>query len=160
MVNIRLYSPDDCAEIIRLFYNTVHFVNIRDYDQEQIEAWAPSSINEESWCGALSTSYALVYVESDIILGFGNMTDNGVLDRLYIDHNHQGEGIGSQLLYKLEKYALSKGINILSVHASKTARSFFEKHGYILIKEQEVERNNIRLTNYLMKKNINKQAGA
>lgn len=37
-------------------------------------------------------------------------------------------------------------------HASITARPFFEKRGYRVVKEQQVERRGIRLTNFVMKK--------
>ena len=41
--------------------------------------------------------------------------------------------------------------NIL-VHASITARPFFEKRGYRVIKEQKVERQGVLLTNFVMEK--------
>lgn len=39
-VVIRKYEASDCAEIIKLFYNTVHRVNARDYTEEQLNVWA------------------------------------------------------------------------------------------------------------------------
>ncbi len=36
---IREYQPTDCKEIIRLFYDTVHSVNAKDYTEEQLNAW-------------------------------------------------------------------------------------------------------------------------
>ena len=41
-------------------------------------------------------------------------------------------------------------------HASITARPFFEKRGYRIVKEQTVERRGIRLTNYVMEKTCRK----
>ena len=37
-------------------------------------------------------------------------------------------------------------------HVSITARPFFEKRGYRVVKEQQVERRGIRLTNFVMEK--------
>ena len=37
-------------------------------------------------------------------------------------------------------------------HASITARPFFEKRGYRVVKEQQVERNGVFLTNFVMVK--------
>ena len=37
-------------------------------------------------------------------------------------------------------------------HASITAKPFFEKRGYKVVKEQKIERQGIFLTNFLMKK--------
>jgi hypothetical protein len=38
---IRDYEQVDARAIVRLFYETVHFVNRADYSEEQVEAWAP-----------------------------------------------------------------------------------------------------------------------
>lgn len=40
----------------------------------------------------------------------------------------------------------------LTVHASISAKPFFEKRGYKVIKEQSVKVDNVYLTNYLMEK--------
>ena len=39
-------------------------------------------------------------------------------------------------------------------HSSITAKHFFEKRGYKVIKEQQVERKGLLLTNYIMEKII------
>ena len=39
-MNTRMYRPEDCKEIIELFYNTVHSVNAKDYNEAQLDAWA------------------------------------------------------------------------------------------------------------------------
>ena len=82
-------------------------------------------------------------------MGFGHMDDTGYLDRLYIHKNHQEEGIGTVLCDKLESMVNVKKI---TTHASITARPFFEKRGYRVIREQQVERKGILLTNYVMEK--------
>jgi len=40
----------------------------------------------------------------------------------------------------------------ITAHASITAKPFFEKRGYKVVKKQEAERNGILLTNYVMEK--------
>lgn len=60
-------------------------------------------------------------------------------------------GIASAICDRLEEAASG---NIVT-HASITARPFFEKRGYRTIKEQQVERQGILLTNFVMEKWIN-----
>lgn len=43
---IREYEEKDLSSIIKLFYDTVHFINIKDYTQEQVNVWAPENIDE------------------------------------------------------------------------------------------------------------------
>lgn len=37
-MTLREYRPEDCAEVVRLFYDTVHTVNVKDYTEEQLNA--------------------------------------------------------------------------------------------------------------------------
>ena len=39
-MNTRMYRSEDCKEIIELFYNTVHSVNAKDYNEAQLDVWA------------------------------------------------------------------------------------------------------------------------
>lgn len=39
-MELREYRPEDCEAITRLFYDTVHTVNQRDYTPAQLDAWA------------------------------------------------------------------------------------------------------------------------
>ena len=44
-MEVREYEKKDLDEVKRLFYDTVHSVNRKDYDEKQTEAWAPSDMN-------------------------------------------------------------------------------------------------------------------
>ena len=46
-IHIRNYASEDCLILARLFYDTVHTVNARDYTPEQLEAWAPAPPDPE-----------------------------------------------------------------------------------------------------------------
>jgi acetyltransferase, GNAT family len=75
----------------------------------------------------------------------------GYLDRLYVHKDHQGIGIATALYEKLEASVESATV---TTHAFITARPFFEDRGYVVKKEQQVERQGILLTNYVMEKQI------
>ena len=38
---MRRYQPEDCAALAKLFYDTVHSVNAKNYTLPQLAAWAP-----------------------------------------------------------------------------------------------------------------------
>lgn len=145
---IREYKPEDCAELAALFYNTVHTVNAKHYTQEQLNAWATGKVDLESWNQSFLTHYSFVAVENGIIVGFGDIDKTGYLDRLYVHKDYQEMGIATRLCNELEK--LVQG-NVVT-HASITAKPFFEKRGYTVLKKQQVERQGIYLTNYIMEK--------
>ena len=37
-MQLRKYTPSDCAQMAELFYQTVHSVNAQDYTREQLDA--------------------------------------------------------------------------------------------------------------------------
>ena len=143
---IREYQTSDCKEITELFYNTVHTVNANDYTKEQLSVWATGQVDLEKWNESLQEHFSVVVVDDEIIVGFGNIDNTGYLDRLFVHTDYQGKGIATTICNQLEQ-AVKEDI---TTHASITAKSFFEKRGYKIVKEQQVERQGIFLTNYVM----------
>ena len=44
-IEVRKFRNGEEKELWKLFYNTVHNVNIQDYDKDQIAAWAPDDLD-------------------------------------------------------------------------------------------------------------------
>lgn len=153
-MKIRNYAPNDCLEIITLFYETVHNINIKDYTKKQVDVWAPKTIHTKTWNISFLNNYTLVAEENEMIIGFGDIDNTGYIDRLYIHKDRQRKGIAKAILNQLEQYALSKNITTFTTHASITARLFFEKQGYHVINENKVVIDTIQLINYIMEKHI------
>ena len=143
---IRKYQPSDCKKITDLFYNTVHNVNAKDYTREQLNVWATGQVDLEKWNESLQEHFSVVAADDEIIVGFGDIDKTDYLDRLYVHAAYQGKGIATAICNQLEQAVEG---NIIT-HASITAKPFFEKRGYKLVKEQQVERQGIFLTNYVM----------
>ena len=145
---IREYQASDCRELTELFYNTVHTVNAKDYTKEQLDVWATGHVDLDEWNRSFQGHYSIVAVEDGIITGFGDIDKTGYLDRLYVHKDHQRKGVAAAICDKLERTIQGT----IVTHASITAKPFFEKRGYKAIKEQQVERQGIMLTNYVMEK--------
>ena len=146
---IRKYEPPDCKYIAELFYQTVHAVNAKDYTKEQLEVWAPGNVNLEEWNRTLSDHDTVVAVWDGRIVGFGDIDKTGYLDRLYVHKDYQNKGIATAVCDELEKTVHGDKI---TVHASITAKPFFLSRGYVMVREQQVIRQGIALTNYVMEK--------
>lgn len=146
---IRKYRSSDCKEIIELFYNTVHTVNAKDYTKEQLDVWATGKVELEKWDKSFQEHFTVVAVDEEIIVGFGDIDKTGYLDRLYVHHDYQKKGVATAICNELEKVVQSN----ITTYASITAKPFFEKRGYKVVKEHQVERQGIFLTNFCMEKN-------
>ncbi len=147
MYTIRPYRPPDCPEMAQLFYNTVHIINARDYTPRQLDAWATGTVDLAAWDRSFRAHRTLVAEEAGILVGFGDMDETGYLDRLYVHHAYQHQGIASALCRELEQ-----GFPTVTTHASITAMPFFARRGYRILRRQEVERQGVLLANYVMER--------
>lgn len=147
---LRPYRPEDLPQIVRLFEDTIRTVNRRDYSPEQVEVWAKrGELLQNSFFTSL---YTVVALFGDTVAGYGNIDSSGYLDHLYVHKDFQRRGVASALCQELERYASSQGVRRITVHASITARPFFERKGFSVQKEQQVLLEGIPLTNYEMDK--------
>lgn len=151
-MTLRKYKPNDCADMAKLFYDTVHTINAKDYTKEQLDAWATGNINLEAWSHSFLEHNTILAEIDGKIVGFADMDKTGYLDRLYIHKDFQGRGIATALVNELEQSAQASGIFRYETYASITARSFFEKRGYTVEIENKVVRNGVTLVNYKMVK--------
>lgn len=143
---IREYWPLDCEILAELFYNTVHTVNVKDYTKEQLDVWATGTVDLEKWNQSFMEHYTLVAVDHEIIIGFGDIDKTGYIDRLFVHSDYQGKGVATAICEQLEQAVQGK----IVTHASVTATPFFENRGYKVVKEQQVKRQGIFLTNFVM----------
>jgi ribosomal protein S18 acetylase RimI-like enzyme len=88
----------------------------------------------------------LVAVEGERLIGFAQTIrdDKGAaeLDRIFLIPEHTGKGIGTRLLNKTMNVLRSEGISRLTVKAGKNetlARRFYEKNGFRLVQEVNVQ---------------------
>ncbi len=148
-MTIRPYQSEDCGELARLFYETVHTVNAADYTPEQLDAWATGKKSLDTWDRSFRANTTLVAEAGGQIVGFADMDDSGYLDHLFVHRDFQRRGVATALCEALEA-----GCSCLryTTHASITARPFFQSRGYRVVREQQVDCRGVLLTNFVMEK--------
>lgn len=137
-MRLRSYTPADLDGILDLFYNTVHFVNCRDYSPVQLDAWAPAQLDRAQWASSLAAHATWVAELEGQLVGFTDLdTDDGYLDRLYVHKDYQRCGVATALYRQLEQAAQAYGLPRLYTEASLTARPFFLSQGFRVVREQQ-----------------------
>lgn len=150
--HIRAFAAPDTTEVMRLFHDTVLAINSRDYTPAQIEAWAPANMDEAEWRQFLLSKPTYVADLAGKIVGFAQLEPNGHIDCFYCHHRHQRQRIGTLLIGHIETIATRSRITRLFTDASITARPFFERHGFRVVREQHVAPNGERMRNFAMEK--------
>lgn len=155
-MRIRTADLKDINDLKILYVNTILAVNSRDYNSEQISAWASTSENIDSLKKRITGQYFIV-AENDegIITGFASLdTKSGYLDLLYVHKDFQRTGVATLMLHNLLRMADEMNISEINTDASITIRPFFKKNGFRVLNEQTVNIKGVEMRNFRMQKNI------
>ena len=90
MIEITPYSPGVCADLHRIFFDTVRTINIRDYNQAQVEAWAPSDSDLSSWEARIESIKPYFATVNGEIAGFADLQVDGYIDMFFCRADMQG----------------------------------------------------------------------
>jgi putative acetyltransferase len=153
-LQLRPFRPEDAEACLALFRDCVHRVNSVDYAQNQIDAWASLTIDLEAWRARFDDRFAYVMTEGNRVVGFTDMTRDGHLDRLFVSADDQRRGIARRLVETLLSDAADDSIEEITTDSSITARPFFERMGFSVVREQSVGCRGVSLTNYRMWRRI------
>ena len=106
------------------------------------------------WSRSLNQNYSYVAEKDKEIVGFIDMTSEGLLNRLYVHRDYQRQKIATQLLEKIEMIARAHELTEITTEASITARPFFERRNFLVTTSQLVEKNGVQMKNYKMVKKL------
>ena len=144
---IKTYEEKYLDEIILMIKECILEINQEDYSKKQVSVWA--DIDLDDFKESIPKNAQFILANENIVIGYGDMTDSGYLDRLFVHKNWQRQGVAKLLLQFLESNCSSK---TLSTYSSITAKPFFESQGYKVIKENEAVLRGEVFLNYYMEK--------
>lgn len=149
-LRIRKFVIQDAKPLLKLFKEAVQSINIRHYTEEQVQTW--TTVDEKAWRTTLLSNETFVAEMDGQIVGFADLDKDGFLDHLYIHKDYQGRFISFKLFGFVKEAAIKRGLKKIFTNCSITAKIPAERAGFRVIKEQEVEKNGVRFTNFLMEK--------
>lgn len=154
-ISIRKYIAEDAQDLANIYYNTIHLINIRDYNQQQVDVWAPETSKEIArWLKKFERTNPFVAIINNKVVGFAEFEPNGHIDCFYCHHEWIGHGVGSALMKAIDEAAYQQGIKHIFAEVSITAKPFFDRCGFATVTQQTVEIKGVFLTNYKMEKLI------
>lgn len=154
---LRELGIKDVPEMQDLFRSTVLNVNCRDYTKEETEDWASCGDSEERFKELVSQNcFVGAFNEEGCLVGYSSMNAGGYLHSMFVHKDWQGRGVATRLLAAVEDIAGRYGVVEITSEVSLTARPFFERKGYEVVKAQKRRANKLELTNFVMRKLLGK----
>jgi putative acetyltransferase len=152
IITLRHANMEDLPELHSLYVETIQHTCKKDYDLHQISVWTASVENKERWKRALTHQYFLVAEIENKIVGFGSLENGDHVDFMYVHKDYLRQGIADKLYQALENESQRLGYNCITSDVSKTARPFFSKKGFKVVKESKNFIKGVEIINYRMMK--------
>ena len=135
---IRRYKAGDEDSIARIYHDAIMQLTANDYTPEQLRAWANPPVNPEHWKHRCREKQPFVNEREGQVAGFMELDTDGHIDCAFVDPAHVRTRVMSELMEEVKRRARQKGICKLFVEVSKTARPFFEFHGFSWVRDGSV----------------------
>lgn len=154
-VMLRPYRDSDAEQTWRVFHAAVRTTATADYTAEQVTAWSPDEVDLDVWGRRRGQAWTIVAVAEDRVVGFSDLTDDGVLDMLFVHPEFGGLGVARSLVTAVLQEARRRGFARVETHASRTARPAFERFGFLVVKENpDNMTRGVRVPNFDMVMNL------
>ncbi|MFJ2682170.1 GNAT family N-acetyltransferase [Pseudomonas sp. NPDC087342] len=131
---IRPANPQDAAAISQVIIQSLRQSNAQDYSAEII-AQVETSFSTESILLLLSQRQVFVATLDHQVVATASL-DHDIIRSVFVAPDHQGSGIGRQLMTTLQSIANDANIKILRVPSSITAEGFYLKLGFQKIRDE------------------------
>jgi putative acetyltransferase len=153
---LRPYRTNEAEKLLEMYYNTVHTINKQHYNTQQLDAWVPSATaNLSSWKDRFLANKTWVALKHDEVVGFGNLEHQcTTIGMLYVHKDYQRQGVATLLLQKLESLLIDGGIRKAIAEVSLTARPFFERQGYLWVRDNHKLLRGVNFFNFIMEKEL------
>ena len=148
MIEIRKYKKSDSNILWNIFFYTVRNVNIHDYSQKQVEAWAPNDFDPSVWATNMAQVSPFVAEIDGVVVGYADLQESRLIDHFFCHHKYQNRGVSSALMKHILNIGEQQKIQRLYSEVSITARPFFEYFGFRVVNTKEIEIRGQKLNNF------------
>ncbi len=150
MITIRRVAAGEEHVLWSVFHSSVHEIAKSHYNQEQLDAWAPAEYPRDAWASRILQNRPFIAELEGMIVGFADIQPNGYIDHFFVSGKMTGKGVGARLMQALEETAKANNIPCMFSNVSRSAESFFLKHGFLVEFRRQVMVEGVNLDNARM----------
>jgi putative acetyltransferase len=153
-MNEREYESTDLPNVMETYTASIHSLAAPYYTPEQLAAWAPVPPDPARWQERLARLHTFVIESDDMLAGFASYTPDGYLDFLFTHPAFARGGFASRLYQRVEFALRTLGAPRVTAHVSLAARPFFDRQGFHVDAEENVECRGVYLRRFAMHKDL------
>jgi GNAT superfamily N-acetyltransferase len=133
-IEIRPATVADADAICRVAIRALRETNARDYTPDVIARLVAGFVPQRIAAFIASRPF-YVALARGVVVGTANL-DGTAARAVFVDPDHQGQGIGAGLMEAIENLARTRSVTTLQVQSSATAQGFYKKLGYVVVGEK------------------------
>lgn len=153
-MRIRAFRVDDAPDLHAVFFSAIHGIAVKDYTREQVNAWAPVSVDPVLWADRMRGIAPFVVEADGKPIAYADIQPSGYIDHFFVSALFARRGVGSLLMQRLHDEAAAKGIRVLTSNVSRTAQPLFQRWEFSIVEERRPVVRGIVIPNALMKKEL------
>lgn len=161
-IECRAARSKDAKDMISVQFKAVQSISKEDYAKQILAAWSPkpNTMRIQWWADFIKNDNVRAYVATNKkrkVLGVAvYLIAEQSIKSLYVDPKHSGQGIGSRLLNRIERFANRKEAKKLKIKASLNSIAFYKSMGFNTVKEaKQILSNGSTMDAMFMEKAIN-----
>ena len=135
-MKIRLATPDEAAQCWNIRNQAIRCGCKSSYESAVIEAWTPE-IMPESFRRVIVSNPFFVVESLDnrpLATGFLDLS-SGSVEAVFTLPEFAGKGAAGMIIDAIKSEAHERGFEQLTLSSTPNAQSFYEKHGFISLRE-------------------------
>ncbi len=153
-LTIRAYRDGDLEQVAALFTAAVHGLAAAHYSERQCHAWAPIPPDLSRWRERLAGLTTLLALREGALAGFISYAADGYIDLLFTHPESARLGVATALYREVESALCRQGCTELYTEASLAGRPGFERWGFSVSEEQQVQFGGQMFLRYEMRKQL------
>lgn len=148
MIVVDAYRDGFEEDLWRVYYTAIRQGCANHYSQSQLEAWAPDDLDRNIFSNKIRELKPFIAFDGNIIAGYADIQNDGYIDHFFVHGDHQRKGVGAALMARVMMEG--RGFPRIYSNVSNTAKPFFEKYGFYVLKKQLIEIHGQHLENNAM----------
>jgi len=150
MVSIEKYNAKMVGELWQVYFTSIRMVCIKDYSEEQVQAWAPENFDMNLFQEKMDKIKPFIALLDNKVIGYADLQSDGLIDHFFVHGKYQRRGAGIALM----KNILKEGecMPKLYSYVSHTAKPLYINHGFQVEKIRLEEIRGCKIENNVMVK--------
>lgn len=134
---LRLFQNSDLSQLNQIIHKTIEYSYSGIYPDRAVMFFkkyhSENNILERARKGEV-----LVLEKDGTILATGSIVENEI-SGVFVEPKSQGFGFGSEIMFELEKRAITKRISEVTLSVSLPSKKFYENLHYEILEELEID---------------------